>query len=165
MATEKKLSQQYAITLTLNPKLFKLPPLLQRNALQGVLNELVGDEKLDLSVCCEFTQNGNIHAHGFVRVPLLNNKNPIYQINYAFKKHNDIMGYITVKPIDKYHGWLHYCLKDYEESKIELDGESPVCIDNMGDFSILDEDVQKVMNKTCDCGWKRPDDIRRHKVT
>lgn len=165
MATgQKTMSQQYAITLTLNPKLFKLSPLLQLNALHEVLNGLVGDEKLDLSICCEFTQNGNIHAHGFVRVPLngIGKKNPIYQINYAFKKYNDIMGYIMVKPIDSYHGWLHYCLKDYNESKIELETENPIAIDNMGDFSIIDPEVYKVINKTCECDWKRPDGNRKH---
>jgi len=147
------MSQQYALTITLNPKLFTLDVLTQRNQLMSVLNGLIADEKLDLSVIVEFTQSFNIHAHGFVRVPLKLSRNPIFLIHDIFRKYKSLIGFIYIKPISEYHNWLHYCLKDYHLTKVELEGENPVILNNMGDFSLADIEVQNILSNKCECEY------------
>jgi len=144
------MSQQYALTITLNPKLFTLDVLTQRNQLMSVLNGLIADEKLDLSIIVEFTTSFNIHAHGFVKVPLKVTRNPMFLIHDIFRKYKTVVGFICIKPITNYHTWLHYCLKDYHITKIELEGENPVILNNMGDFSLADVEVQNILTLKCD---------------
>lgn len=132
---EKVWSQQYAITITLNPSLFHLATQFQRNAIQGVLNGIVQNGDAQLSLICEMTQSYNIHLHGFVKIPITKSKKSvIHQIHNIFRDLKDI-GYICVKPIDKYIGWLSYCLKEYERTLLELEGHNPVIINDMGDFT------------------------------
>lgn len=156
MARQILMSQQFAITLTLNPKLFKHNVLQQRSILQGTINTIDASNKCTLGLCCEITQNGNIHAHGFVKVPLEGKKNPIFRIHDVFRPYMDIIGFICIKPITTYHNWLHYCLKEHASTVLELDSENPIIIDEMGDFSTLDESVVKILNHTCNCDFESP---------
>lgn len=152
---ELKMSSQFALTITLHPRMYAQSVLHQRSYIQGILNQLICDQQADISAIVELTQSGNIHVHAFIRVPLQGKKGVNVLINNLFRKHSDV-GCICIKPISTYHGWLHYCLKDYHQTKVELDSEDPVITNNMGDFSLLDDDVQMILNgvSECDCDYK-----------
>lgn len=134
-------SSEFALTITLHPKMYHMAMIMQRNALQGILNSL--QEYCKMSMIVEITTSYNIHAHGVIQVPLNHNKSVQHIVHDIFRCIKDI-GFICVKPIDDSEGWLDYCLKDYHITNTELI-ENPVIIDNCGFFSPLSI-AQKLIN-------------------
>lgn len=108
---EVKWSATFALTLTLNPKLYALDPVMQRNTIQGVLNTLSYNKDLRLTVWCELTQSQNVHIHGFVQVPLNGTKTVQYIFASKVRNLRDI-GHWCIKPITSTLGWYTYCTKD-----------------------------------------------------
>lgn len=132
---EVKWSQQYAVTITLNPTLFNLATQFQRNEIQGALNTIVENKCAQFSLICEMTRSFNVHLHGVMRVPITKSKKSmLHQCQEVFRNVKDA-GYVCIKPITEYKHWIFYCIKDYDKTFNELEGQSPVVINNMGDFT------------------------------
>lgn len=118
-------SNEYAITITLKPSMYHMTAVMQRNAIQGIINSLTD---IKISVMVELTKSFNVHLHGTVKVPMKGLKSPEHIVNDVFRNLKDV-GYVCVKPIDDYPHWQSYCLKDYAVTKNELN-ENPVIRDD-----------------------------------
>lgn len=128
------LSSEHAITITLHPKMYCMDPIMQRNAIQGIINSF--REDCHMSLICELTPHGqNIHLHGTIKVPLIPNKTVDYIVHNKFRSIKDI-GFICVKQIEDYDGWQDYCIKEMQITRDNLN-ENPVIIDDNGFFSPL----------------------------
>lgn len=118
-------SNEYAVTITLKPSMYHMTAVMQRNAIQGIINSITD---IRISVICELTKSFNIHLHGTIKVPMGGKKSPEHKINDIFRNIKDI-GFVCVKPIDDYPHWQAYCLKQYKLTKMELN-EHPVIRDD-----------------------------------
>lgn len=142
----KQWSSPWAITLTLNPKMFHLNVLQQRNSIQGIINGLCYDSNIKMSLVCEMTQHYNCHFHGFVQVAFRASarKTIPHYVADALRSIKDL-GFWCVKPIEDHQGWLNYCLKEYEVTKIALDGESPIISDHCN--VLLQQSLQNLLSR------------------
>lgn len=119
-------SSDHAITLTLNPKLFHLDPVIQRNIIQGKLNELNINGSIKGTFWCELTQNQNIHVHGFIRVPINGTKTVPYIFASIVRADKDI-GHWCIKQIEDWNGWKTYCTKEADITKQNTGEHSLLC--------------------------------------
>lgn len=129
---EVKWSASFALTLTLNPKLYTLEPVIQRNLLQGILNTLSQDGSMKLTMFAELTQSQNIHAHGLVQVKLNGNKTVAFIFASLTRKYKDL-GHWCIKPITDHDIWYKYCVKEQQQF-----------LDNVGETSLLIDDLNLV---------------------
>lgn len=128
-------SSIHAITITLNPKMFCMEPVMQRNALQGLLNSICeNNEDIRISLIAELTKAQNIHGHGLVqvRIPQGNKQTVPFLCAKVFRPLKDI-GYICVKQIEDYDGWLEYITKEISITRHNLE-ESPILLDYINAF-------------------------------
>lgn len=131
-------SNEYAVTITLKPSMYHMTAVMQRNAIQGIINSFTAAVKM--SVICELTKSFNIHLHGTIKVnrdalnKSVKGKSPEHQIHDLFRNIKDI-GFVCVKPIDDYPHWQQYCLKNYKLTKDELN-ENPVIRDDNEFFPV-----------------------------
>jgi len=132
-------SAEFAITLTLRPSMYHMSAIMQRNALQGIINSL---ENCKISLIVELTQSFNIHGHGTIKVPMKGHKSAEHLCVDVFRNLKEV-GYICVKQIEDYEGWQEYCLKDYTRTKQELN-ENPIIRDDNDFMSPLI--LQKILS-------------------
>lgn len=112
-----KYTQQYAITITVNPKFYSLTLEEQYDLLQEELNDICNVNEIHLDLIVELTQSFNIHGHGYISIPRKQStESPPKRIHDFFRK-SKIIGHIMVKPIDHYNGWYDYCVKEFRTTK------------------------------------------------
>jgi len=124
-------SSEFAITITLRPSMYAMTAIMQRNAIQGIMNSF---ENCKLSLICELTQSYNIHLHGTIKVPIKGKKDVQHIVHDIFRPFKEI-GFICVKPIDDYDVWQKYCLKEYMKTLNNV-GEKPVIRDDNDFFPL-----------------------------
>lgn len=120
-------SQNYAITVTLQPKLFKQSIEQQYDALQEDIKEIKGDSNIMISLVVELTKSYNIHAHGFI---CARSKIAKRYIHDKFRKRIST-GFIYLKPIDNHDVWLKYVTKNIEETRSTIYCRPPVLVDEL----------------------------------
>lgn len=129
----------FAITLTMKPRLFKNKLEDQYDMLKDEITRLT---KFNSCIfVCELTKSMNVHAHGLVRA---RSKRLVYDI---FRSSN-IIGFILVKPKVS-EGWLDYMFKDVKETKETLFCRHPLMINttaNEIEFDLGFETVTIVEN-------------------
>jgi len=124
-------SSEFAITITLKPSMYAMEAVMQRNAIQGIINSM---QNCKMSLICELTQAYNIHLHGTIKVPLSGKKDVQHIVHNMFRPFREI-GFICVKQIDNYEHWQLYCLKDYKKT-IDNIIEKPVIRDDNDFFPL-----------------------------
>jgi len=101
----------YAITLTLNPKMYSKKPLTQYKYSCLRLNEIIKDESLDfVELVPELTNSNNIHYHGTI---LLQHQKWAYANDYIhelFRK-EQIFGFLCIKDLTDSDKWSEYISK------------------------------------------------------
>lgn len=101
----------YAVTFTLKPKYHESNAFVQYDILLAVINRCY--DKFKKSIVVEFTKAGNLHAHGVI---YSTTKRAIHDA----RKRSDL-GFIVVKPIEEWEGWIEYMTKDTIDTYKELD--------------------------------------------
>lgn len=105
-------SVDYALTVTLNPKLFRYDPPLQYRETHQALYQLLNTITDKFMMIPELTpQNQNVHYHGIIKIPLEGNKPSNYYIRNLFRQ-TKLYGHICIKQIDDYDKWVEYIFKD-----------------------------------------------------
>lgn len=125
--TTPVLSQEYAITITLQPKLFKQSIEKQYDMLENEIRQKIETDNIYLTLVVELTKSYNIHAHGFIKVI---NKNAVRFIYDSFRN-NPVIGYIYVKPVDDHGKWLDYITKNLKMTKDTLNCRIPIICDEL----------------------------------
>lgn len=112
-----------AITITLLPKFYKKTCEEQWSFLFQDIENLRSKYLFQISLTCEFTQDMQIHLHGFISLNRLNSNNKTLrmQIKEIFA-HAKVCGRIYVREIDNHDKWLTYCLKNRTETEKDLLG-------------------------------------------
>lgn len=157
--------ERYAVTVTLNPKLFRLNTRGQYK--RAVLEMNILTEKLEEfdmffeMMEPELTEANNIHFHGILcYVP---DKDPLYTKYRATKVWHDIMrpfqsrkilGFTCLKPLLDYHGWVGYINKEHEktaETLLQLYDNCKVHVsDNLYEVPEKEQKTEKEII-CCDC--------------
>lgn len=125
MLKKNALSWEYAITITLNPKLFKLTT---RQQFEKTANEIVKFMKTmttKLTLVTEVTEKYNIHYHG---VFVTDRKNIQYKINNMVRGHK-LFGFVMIKPVTDLGGWVEYLGKDIKKTKGMMNVLPIICND------------------------------------
>lgn len=126
-----KHTQQYAITLTLHPKVRKMnaEEQYEEYAHQCVseLKRLFSNCKLTL--ICEMTKTFDIHFHGvisFDMATLRSNQNVPKMFRDSFRNHKYI-GFVLLKVIDNQSVWNEYIMKSLKDFEKDT-GKFPLLI-------------------------------------
>lgn len=127
----KPLSQEYAITITLAPKLRRLNTEDQEEIFRESIIETLNQSSAKASLVFELTQNMDIHAHGFIKVPIHPTR-PAKQIICNMFRRKTATGFICVKVVEDYQTWYSYCIKDMKETY--ENGITPIQIDDLKIF-------------------------------
>lgn len=116
-------SIEYALTVTLNPKLYRFKPSEQYRLTQLGLDQMFEKTEWKISIIPEVTQNYNIHYHCIVSAYNIKKykKGVVYSIHNKFRKMKHLYGYIYLKPITEFHIWQEYMVKDIEKTKQIID--------------------------------------------
>lgn len=113
MSADKIRTQEYALTMTLKPSLFKLP--LQEQIERSMVDIYKFMEYLTAEglLIAEITKNANIHYHGILTFNV-RSKYSTY-IEYHIKdllRTSTKVGFICIKPVTEETKWKQYILKD-----------------------------------------------------
>jgi len=114
LPVDKTVLKQYALTLTLNPKMYQHKPKTQYKRSVHYLNGVIIKEKLDFPYMYpELTPANNVHYHG---TWVTSHTNWFYANNYIHElfRNDPVIGYIKLVELDKPDGWLEYCTKQQE---------------------------------------------------
>lgn len=105
---------QFAITLTLHPRCYKLLPRNQyRQAVRELNNILSNNEQIAFDfIEPELTKSSNIHFHGVINYTSDGLKKAFCMMRiYDLYRRSNIIGIIYLKEIEDYPGWKDYCYK------------------------------------------------------
>lgn len=124
-ARAPKVSIDYAITFTLKSKHFKLKPETQLEyGYAEIHNKLLGTGSL-YTIVAEFTKAYNIHFHAIIKRTYYDCKD-IERSFYDLFRNCLYIGFIYVKPVDDFHGWTSYMLKNVKDTYKKLICAHPV---------------------------------------
>lgn len=110
-------SVDYAITVTLAPKIYRAsPPIQYRETIIELTSILL---KLgEFVIVPEVTKNYNVHYHIICKIPLSDKrkrKGAEYYIRNAFRN-TKFFGFINIKQCDDVSGWEEYMFKDLPDT-------------------------------------------------
>lgn len=154
---ETKFTQDYAITITLDPRIRKFSTNEQHNLMTPYVERIlkntcvnaIADHKGKkpeeipkpiLTLVAEMTQSCDIHYHGVISFPMeYNLRCPIMFVRNQFRKRytghpskmepKDYIGFILLKPIDDFDKWTEYFSKSIDDFKNRTKLGSIVCDD------------------------------------
>lgn len=106
---KKGYSQDYALTVTLKPFLYKEQSEIQYYRTYRQLIDLFTMAKCRITLVAELTNTYNIHYHGILSIPLKADSR-----KWIFDRLRLLswIGKCTVDSVDDYDGWLDYLSKD-----------------------------------------------------
>lgn len=126
MNTEKRTySIDYAVTVTLKPQLKRPARLMDSANYPKLLKAL---EHCQKTVIVELTKAGIPHYHCIAKVDMSKLKkydNPVTHLRDSISKQG--FGYIVLKPVSDYQGWVDYMQKEMHATSQTL---MPVIIDD-----------------------------------
>lgn len=131
VSDQPRYSVQYAVTLTLNPKLYKYEISDQYDKTR----ELVRDCPFKVTCIAESTSQYNLHYHCVmsVKLPVKDARKAIFDWHRKLLK--EFGKQMVVKQIDDYQGWVDYLSKDLRKSSETL-GRPPILRDDHGIFPL-----------------------------
>lgn len=134
--SQSQYSMSFAITLTLNPKLFHHDCVTQHNLFMQELCKLCEACAWRVSLVLELTKSFNCHYHGFIQIPIdKKSKKSIQHRITDILRTNKIIGYTYIKDIDNDQIWLEYTTKEITTTFKET-GIYPVCKDDIDLYEI-----------------------------
>lgn len=106
-------SVDYSFTLTLKPKrLFQQEPEKQYdNTMYHVVN-MLNSLNAKYTLIIELTKSFNIHYHGIISFLLQDNEFDCMKSFYSLFRKDEKIGYIYLKQITDFPGWIEYLRKD-----------------------------------------------------
>lgn len=104
---------KYAITLTLNPKLYRMIPDDQFIKMSQIIDEL---RDYKISIVAELTQQQNVHAHGTIDIEGNKDLKNFWNIIRGLQK-GDLGKMICLKQITNEPQWIEYLKKDLKLTK------------------------------------------------
>jgi len=108
--------ESYACTFTLRPNMYRHSLKKQYDLLKSAVESV----PFYLSLVCELTNSGNIHAHGIIKEVAKTVQGSFKQYILEYFRGNKVIGYICLKPITDKDKWVKYCLKNYYQTKVDL---------------------------------------------
>lgn len=118
------ISVDYALTVTLNPKVFRSVPPMQYRETYSALEMILHDNGYKYVIIPELTpKNQNVHYHIILKtyiLPEYKKKGLMYHIRNLFRN-TKLFGYIDLKQCDDTQGWIKYMLKELPETIKILD--------------------------------------------
>lgn len=132
---ETKYGQLYAITVTMNPKVFVNDINTQKKLLQQAIGNLTNIIKI--SLICELTKSFNVHAHGVIQIQMDNTttRSPKQRIANLFRMLSNV-GFVAIKDLDNDVGWRDYCQKSYDDNLLEFEYDDPIIFDQCAFFNV-----------------------------
>lgn len=157
MAEKPRFTQDYAITITLDPRIrefstthqhdimrYNIENVIKKRIVEAVMSYL--DVKpstlppIYLTLVAELTKSFDVHYHGIISFPLVYKiRDPAiflrnvfrerYKGNPAKMESKDFIGFICLKPIDDWTKWTDYITKDIISYKERLNRGSIICDD------------------------------------
>lgn len=102
---------KYALTITLNPKLYNKIPDDQHIYMSQVIDQL---RDYKITMIAELTQQQNVHAHGTIEIE--GNKD-LKQFWNIIRSTPHCGKQVYLKQITDESGWIEYIKKDYTKTK------------------------------------------------
>jgi len=135
------LSQQYAFTVTLNPRLYNENSEIQYDNTSVRLLQKLSLISNNVTLVAELTKSCNIHYHGIIDFKIYNKEASLMRKFYDHfrcrhkNKHvcDCDFGFVHMKPIDNYPIWKDYITKSLTETRKAIN-RPPVLHD---DFNML----------------------------
>jgi len=128
-------SKDFALTITLRPKIYGYEPLEQFKRSFEYLQAAFPSDKFKATIVWELTPTGkNIHYHGFISILLgkASQGKPIdlvLVLQNRLRPYNHVLGLATFKEVLDHPGWKQYISKDINNNYDSL-GEYAVCRDD-----------------------------------
>lgn len=137
-------TQDYALTVTLQPKYHKLAVEEQYDLLNNRINDILKQNRfVKITLIVELTKSFNIHGHGFIKIKL--SRTSLRQM-YDIFRNDKIIGYVYLKPIDDHVKWLDYTTKDIKQTMINCLSRDPIIIDQF-DYIKKDQLFQAIIEE------------------
>lgn len=130
-----KYSKDYALTVTLRPKLYGYEPMDQLKKSIEYLKAAFPYPEYKTTIVWELTpQAKNIHYHGFISVALKETSQGkpidlVLKLQNRLRPYNHVLGLSTFKEVQDYNVWKEYISKDIN-GNYDTFGEYSVCIDH-----------------------------------
>lgn len=115
----QKVTQRYAFTVTLKPRMFNHPAELQYDKTQEVLSLFLTTLGHEVSMCAELTKGMNIHYHGTITFKCDGTILPEKMFIDSFRKSN-MFGFVCIKPITDEPKWMEYISKDLDKTRLAI---------------------------------------------
>lgn len=137
----QRVSQKYAFTVTLKPKLYDHNAEDQYDKTSTVLEQSLAKVGHHFTCVTELTKSANIHYHGVIDFEM-NHPNFIKKFHDHFRcrcsnkyKCKCLFGYVNIKVLEKEDGWKDYISK---ELKVTYDSISrrPIVRDDFNYFPL-----------------------------
>lgn len=121
-------SVEYAITITLKPKLYDHDAVNQYDLTYIEVYKKCKSMCNKLTLVAETTKAYNIHYHGIITFTLKPNVNLMRMFTDAFRR-DKLFGYVNIKPIDNDEKWKEYIRKTLKEFRVDLNRPPVLCDD------------------------------------
>lgn len=112
----QKVTQRYAFTVTLKPRLFNFKAEEQYDRTQESLSLMLTRLGYEVSMCAELTKGMNIHYHGTINFKCEPSVLPDKLFVDAFRKSN-VFGFVCIKQITDEQKWMEYISKDLDKTR------------------------------------------------
>lgn len=138
-------SVDYAITITLRPKLFQLDCVEQlKSGRQEIIKFLDKNPDIRCSLAYEFTKSFNIHFHGTIKTVDMSYYTSFPKFIHDHFRKSKVIGFICIKQIDNIESWTDYIIKDYENTR-QIMNEFPTIRD---DYNLLPDYLSQFLIET-----------------
>lgn len=127
----------FAITLTLHPRLFSLSIDEQYDIAKKEFLECLKKRKFDIryTIIAELTMAFNIHLHGIMCIVGVRSKCCLAYLNDLFRQSKIFGRQRLVKVIDDFDKWMEYLAKDYKKTWNALHCRNPIMFDTDDEIS------------------------------
>lgn len=143
---------EFAITITLLPKMYKKPLEEQYDESISEIEKLSLDESFTISLIAEITKQHNVHYHGKIQTNTKGRDRSFLSHIYNIFRNRTTTGFISVKEINDDIAWESYCVKNIEETHKHMD-RPVVATDGLRYFVKYDvRNIEKfVESESCTC--------------
>lgn len=134
-----KYSKDFAVTITLKPKLYGYEPMDQYKRSIEYVKAAFPEPEFRTTLVWELTpQAKNIHYHGFISVRLKESSQGkpidlVLKLQNRLRPYNHVLGLSTFKEVTDYEIWKDYISKDIRQN-YDTFSEYSVCMDHYNMF-------------------------------
>jgi len=134
--SKDQFSVDYALTITLLPKIYKYEPEQQYDLTYDHILRKLKSLTNYFTLVAEVTKSINLHMHCIIKFPLIKGKLWDKEIKKLFRQ-DPFVGFTCMKQVEDFNGWVEYVRKDLDKS-LQYLNRRPIIYDTYDVFDLKD---------------------------